>query len=103
MWRPITDILRDIKNGRLVNELSAALAEVGIAVGETNKEGRLQINVILKPGEGNERKLDVTFSVKKPYRDIPQSIFFADAEGNLLRSDPAQREMEFTEVGRQHG
>jgi hypothetical protein len=98
--RLITDIMRDIKKGRLVEEATAALAEVVRCVDELHKPGSVSITITVKPGDGNEKTLQATLSIKKPARDIPPAIFFSDDDGDLHRSDPRQSEMELAEVGR---
>jgi hypothetical protein len=100
--RLITDIMRDVKKGRLVEEATAALAEVVRAVDELGKAGSVSITITVKPGDGNEKTLVATLGVKKPAREIPPAIFFSDADGDLHRSDPAQSELGFEEVGAAH-
>jgi hypothetical protein len=97
--RLITDIMRDVKKGRLVEEATAALAEVVRSVDELHKAGSVTITLTVKPGDDNEKTIAASLSMKKPSRDIPPAIFFSDEEGDLHRDDPAQREMEFEEAG----
>lgn len=98
--RLITDILRDIKKGRLVEEATAKLAELVRAVDETQKSGTLTITLTVKPGDANEKTLVSAVKMSKPAKDIPEAIFFSDEDGDLHRTDPRQAEMEFAEVGR---
>jgi hypothetical protein len=97
--RLITDTMRDIKKGRLVEEATAALAEVVRSVDELQKPGSITITLTVKPGDGNEKTIVAMLAIKKPAREIPPAIFFSDADGDLHREDPAQREMEFERVG----
>ena len=47
--RLITDVLRDIRKGRVVEFASERLAEVVTAVGDTGKAGKLVIELTVKP------------------------------------------------------
>lgn len=93
--RPITDILREHRNGRFVDSASLDLAELIRAVDLTNKPGELQITIKVKPEKGGGSQKTVVIGVKSkiPKVDIPEAVFFSDADGNLHRSDPAQKEM----------
>lgn len=93
--RPITDILRDHRNGKLVAEASERFARVVLAVEETQKEGSITITLKVKPSKGEEGAFTVTPSLKTnvPERDLPNALFFSDAEGSLVRESPTQRGM----------
>lgn len=93
--RLITDILREIRRGRAVDQASRALAEVVKAVDETNKPGSVTITLTVKPekGGGSQKTIIAAVKLKKPEGDIPEAVFFSDPDGDLHRSDPAQSEM----------
>ena len=97
--RLFTDFLRDIRAGFVVTQATEALAEVVAAVRETGKAGKLVITLTLKP-EADSRQTNVLCDVKTtvPRRSITPSIFFASDDGELLRSDPDQRDMGFERV-----
>jgi hypothetical protein len=94
--RLITDILREIRKGRPVEEATQALADVVRAVDETGKKGSVTItlNVIPSKHGGPEKMLVAEIKAKKPIADIPQAVFFSNEEGDLHRVDPRQEEME---------
>lgn len=97
----ITDILRDIRKGRPVEEATNALADVVRAVDETGKEGAVTIVLKVKPAKhgGPEKTLQVEVKVKKPVSDIaPAAVFFSDGDGDLHRFDPSQTEMELRDA-----
>lgn len=100
--RLITDILRDIRRGRAVDQATRLLAEVVRAVDETNKPGSVTITLTVKPekGGGSQKVILAQVKAKKPEGDIPEAVFFSDAEGDLHRTDPAQQEM-FSEAARE--
>lgn len=93
--RPITDVMRDIRKGRAVDEASEQLAEVVRAVQATGKAGSVTIKLTVepKPGEGDAFVIKPEVSAKIPRPKLPDAIFFATDDGDLVREDPNQREM----------
>ena len=93
--RPITDVLRDIRKGRVVEAASEELAEVVRGVVDTGKPGELTIKIKVKPqGKGdNAVTLSAFVTSHKPKVPLPDAIFFADVDGDLLRDDPTQTRM----------
>jgi hypothetical protein len=93
--RLITDVLREIRRGRAVEQATRLLGEVVRAVDETGKVGTVTIEIKVKPekGGGSQKTLLCSVKAKKPEADIPEAVFFSDPEGDLHRSDPTQAEM----------
>lgn len=93
--RPFTDVLRDIRKGRVVDAASEQLAEVVRAVLDTNKGGELTLKISIKPqGKGdNAVILSAKIVSKVPQIALPDALFFADLDGDLLRDDPTQQRM----------
>lgn len=98
--RLITDILREIRKGRPVEEATAALADVVKAVDDTGKPGSVTIVLTVKPAKhgGPEKTLIAEVKSKKPIADIAPAVFFSDDDGDLFRVDPRQEEMELREA-----
>jgi hypothetical protein len=98
--RLITDILREIRKGRPVEEATTALADIVRAVDETGKPGSVTIILTVKPTKhgGPEKTLIAEVKSKKPIADIAPAIFFSDEDGDLFRVDPRQEEMELHEA-----
>ncbi|WP_064745366.1 hypothetical protein [Pseudonocardia acaciae] len=82
--------------GRSEKELSAHLRELVAAVQDTGKPGALTYTLTLKPTPRAEHALLVSdqIKVKSPEYERPASIFFADEQHNLVRSDPRQLSFE---------
>lgn len=99
--RPITDVLRDIRKGRVVDLATDRLAEIVQAVDETGKAGELTIILKVTPekGGGSQKTLTAKVKAKIPEADLPEGIFFSDSAGDLHRTDPAQTEMTFRDAG----
>lgn len=93
--RPFTDVLRDIRRGRVVDAASEDLAKVVRAVLDTNKPGELTLKLTIKPqGKGdNALIVSAKLSTKEPQAALPDALFFADFDGDLLRDDPTQNRM----------
>lgn len=99
--RLFTDILRDIRKGRPVEEATMVLADVVRAVDETGKEGSVTVTLKIKPSKhgGPEKTLICEVKAKKPIAEIAPAVFFSDKDGDLQRFDPRQEEMELKEAG----
>jgi hypothetical protein len=98
--RLITDILREIRKGRPVEEATQALADVVRAVDETGKKGSVTITLNIIPSKhgGPEKTLVCEVKSKKPIADIAPAVFFSDQDGDLFRVDPRQEEMALSEA-----
>lgn len=91
--RPFAAVLQEINGGRLHTELSNLLHEVVAAVNDTGKKGVLSLKLTVQPmKKGQPGTLLVSDQVASsiPKADRLESIFFADATGNLTRKDPNQ-------------
>ncbi|WP_426043676.1 hypothetical protein [Caulobacter sp. DWR3-1-2] len=90
-----TDILRQIRKGRVVEELTEQLAEVTAAVRATGKAGEITLKLKVKPMKGDSYQVALAAGVtsKSPRDDLPEGIFFLTEDGGLVRSDPNQKEM----------
>jgi hypothetical protein len=93
--KPITDVLREIRKGRVVDHASEVLAEVVQAVDATKKAGSITIKLTITPekGGGSQKTISAKVTSSKPEEDLPDAIFFSDEEGDLHRNDPEQGEM----------
>lgn len=96
--RLFTDVLRDWRNGRLVDRLTDEMAKLTAAVDETGKEGSLTLSIKLKPKTDNRGVIDIVelhadVTTKIPRHDLPAQVFFLTTDGDLVKDDPTQREM----------
>lgn len=96
----IINILQSIRSGQLIDELSEDLRQIVAGVHETGKAGTLTLTIDVAP----VKKMPGTVSIggdikaKVPKADKKPALFFTDEEGGLHRSDPRQREMQFSAV-----
>lgn len=102
--RPFTDVLRDMRKGRVVDAASEELAEVVRAVLDTGKAGSISLKLTIKPqGKGDNAVIvSAALSANKPQAALPDALFFADLDGDLLRDDPTQQRM-FADVNENQG
>lgn len=98
--KPITDTLRSLRSGVLVDEATDALAELVNAVMETGKAGELTIKLRLTKASRGSGALVIrdTVTVKRPAEEILETILYATPEGSLLTQDPRQQTLDLKKV-----
>lgn len=86
--------LAGINKGRTARELGTQLQELVAAIQDTGKGGTLTLKISVKPA-GKSDALTVTddITVKAPRLARAESIFFSDADHNLVRTNPNQSEL----------
>ena len=90
--RPFADVLLEMSAGRTHLELGEKLHELIARVRDTGKKGSLTLTISVAPMKNNTSNLVVTDMVaaKLPALDRQTSVFWADRDGNLSRTDPNQ-------------
>lgn len=81
------------KNGLCVTDISAALKQVTAAVQLTGKGGSVTLVMNITPaskGDAGTLVFVPKVKTKLPETEAPGSIFYADADFNLVREDPNQ-------------
>lgn len=99
--RAAMNILEAHKNGRIITDLSAALKQVTAAVQLTGKGGSVTLTMKINPAsKGDASTLVFLPKVKSviPESEVPGSIFYADADFNLVREDPNQAKLDLKEA-----
>lgn len=99
--RPFADFLQEMAAGDTHSELSVALNELVTAVTVTGKVGTLTLTIKVKPaGRNSEATVLITddVKVKVPVGDRPESVFFVDTSGNVVRHNPNQGRLPLREV-----
>lgn len=87
--------------GSLDSELTEALADVVRAVRETGKAGTLTLRLKvskLNARDENAVKLTPEVSTKRPKLAPYESVMFSTYDGDLLRNDPNQQQLDLREV-----
>lgn len=90
--RPFSDFLKDIDRGKLHEHLSVLVAELTKEVLHLKKMGSVTLKITLRPSkiEHNAMEIVPVVTFKQPQQEPKPSIFFADKDGALTRSDPNQ-------------
>lgn len=92
-------VVQSLQKGDSIRELDAALAALVQAVERTGKGGSLTYTIKIKPMKPGSKTLlieDCPPNAKEPVDERPISIWFADANGQLVRNDPRQQELKFS-------
>lgn len=94
--RPFADWLREQSGGNSHDELSEALHDLVQRVRDTGKAGSLQFTIKVGTMKGDKDVLVLTDEIKLrlPEHDRKPSLFYADKNGNLSRTDPNQLSFE---------
>lgn len=94
--RPITDTLREIRNGALLEECDQALHQLIDDCLLAHKTGTLTISIKLTPPKQGSDYMHVLGDVKASKPVTPaETMFFMDNSGNLVRRNPKQPELGF--------
>ena len=91
-------MLQQKAGGVALADLDQALAEVVQRVLGTHRKGSLTLKVIVKPNAKRGVKVIDELKVELPKEETSESFFFAGDHGELLKNDPAQRELELRSV-----
>lgn len=96
--RPITDTLRHLGAGVMLDDASEKLADLVKAVDETGKPGSITIKINLRRATAGALAVTHDVTVKKPPEPKVETLLFPTVEGNLLTSDPRQQSLELRNV-----
>jgi hypothetical protein len=97
--RPFADLLLDLNKGRTHAELSSALQKLVAAVADTGKKGSLALTVVVSPSK-SEAPFEIVDNVviKMPAANRRASLFYADDDFNLTRTDPHQPQLPLRDI-----
>lgn len=100
--RSVTDTLRDIAGGELVEEMGDALRDLNNAISlvDTKKGGSITLKINVKPAGRGSGAMEVGYDIKvnKPTLARRASIMFGTPEGDLLATDPRQKTLDLKSV-----
>lgn len=94
---PFSQQLAYINRGTLDAELTEALADVIKAVRETGKKGAITLTLncsMLNTRDENTMKVTPKITRTIPELDRADTIMFSTADGDLLRDDPDQMQID---------
>jgi hypothetical protein len=96
--RPFTDLLRDLRYGETLDELSAALNELVQQCVLSNKPGELRLTLKLKPTKSGAFEITDAITLAGPKPERGSSLLFATPENNLTRNNPRQQNLDLRTV-----
>lgn len=90
--KPFAAYLTATNSGKTHLALSEKLHDVAEAVLRTGKPGTITLTVKIDADDVDSRRLAITETVaaKLPVGTAKKSVFWADDDGNLVRTDPTQ-------------
>lgn len=89
----------ELRRGGALVDLDEAMAAVVKAVVATGKVGRVTLNLDIRQlGKGGALTVTDTISTKVPKLPVPDTVFFATEEGELVKEDPKQIKMDLRAV-----
>lgn len=103
--KPFTDVLREIAQGRLVEELTDEMHELVQACMQTGKQGEITLKLKLKPGKAQAPTMTVLHdvTVKVPDFDRPEQYFFVDRSNTLTVQNPNQHPLPLRDAEQARG
>ncbi|MBC8730023.1 hypothetical protein [Paraburkholderia sp. UCT2] len=97
--RPITDVLRQIAGGALLDNTSEQFADLVRSIDEHGGSGKLVLELnVKKATRGGAMVITPKITTKKPADAPIEALFFATPEGNLLVDDPRQEKLDLKQV-----
>ncbi len=94
--RPFAEFLREHGRGRTHDELGEALHTLVGRVRDTRKKGTVTLTVVVEPMKKDDRVVIVSdkIAIKLPEHDRDAAVWFVGHDGNLVRNDPNQPELD---------
>lgn len=88
-------VLRNQRKGLMAIELSEKLAELTRACTQHCKSGKLILTITLTPasGDGSTMSVEDQIALKLPETKKPNSLFFTTDDGQLVRDNPEQHQL----------
>ncbi|XZG69266.1 hypothetical protein ACTSKR_11440 [Chitinibacteraceae bacterium HSL-7] len=97
-----TDMLRDIAHGELVEDLGEAIRTLNHAITmcDDKRGGSITLTLKVKPAGRGSGALNVDYDIKTKAPTLPRrsSIMFGTPEGDMLATDPTQRQLDLRTV-----
>lgn len=100
MTRPFFETLRELRRGQVLLELGEKLTALTAAVVQTQKPGRLRLDLTLAPAGARGVALVMTdkITLSEPLPDKSSTIFFPTKDFGLSRNDPDQLPLQLSPV-----
>jgi hypothetical protein len=97
--RPITDVLRHISRGALIDHASDQFADLVRTIDANGGTGKLTLELnVKKASRGGAMLVTGKSTLKKPADEPMEAMLFATPEGNLVADDPRQQKLDLKRV-----
>jgi len=93
---PALRVLAEIDNGGTASELAHELTELVQAAAMTGKKGKLTLEIQVKPTGAGKMEIEAEVKPKAPKPTKHSTTFFSNERFELQRSDPNQKELQFS-------
>ena len=93
-YRLFSDTLNTLRFGTLNEELGRELADLTVRCENAGATGTLTLKLTLKPGKAGQIEVVDDIAIKAPKEEKGTTILFSTPEGNLIREDPRQQQLE---------
>lgn len=103
--RSIMVILPELRQGNVIQEMSAGLHEAIAAVKSLGKPAEVTLTIKVARFNKDQQVVDppitivATVDTKLPKQEPPASLYFIDADGNPTQQPDRQRDLAFTVAG----
>ncbi|MFQ3244985.1 MAG: hypothetical protein ACI9SP_001623 [Arenicella sp.] len=87
------DVLRELEDGKVLNDLSVDLNELIRQVRHCNKAGSINLQIKINPVNNDTHNVtaEAAIKVSAPKLARKSTLFYTTPDCNLSRTDPAQR------------
>jgi len=92
------DMMSKHRRGFALNKASTKLREALIASRDTGAKSTVTVTVNITPAEDDQMTISIQAVNKLPDEKLPGGTFWVDDDGNLMTSDPRQKELPIREV-----
>ncbi|MBN3848180.1 hypothetical protein G3N58_15265 [Paraburkholderia sp. Ac-20342] len=97
--RPITDVLRKVAGGVLLDRTSEQFADLVRTIDASGGSGTLTLVLtVKKASRGGAMLVTGKCATKKPADDPLEAMLYATPEGNLVADDPRQEKLDLKSV-----
>lgn len=91
-------MLRQHRRGIAADKASRILRKALLASKDTGAKSEVTIKVTLTPGTDDQMSIGIQVTAKLPDEKLPSGMFWVGDDGELLTSDPRQKELPLREV-----
>ncbi len=96
------EVIRELRMGKTAIELSEKITDVVAAVIKTGKKGSITLKLQIEPATTGDEISQLIVSeevtLKVPEKSKPDTLFFSNSHGVMMRFDPRQEKLDLKVV-----